>query len=431
MNRKLVLLVLVSVLIWTSFDFQLSELVAANPIPIPTLMMPEEYINVTIYPDEHGVVYAEVDGLYPFGNVAHEKVMMYYPIPCGSDEISVDINETIIPLIWRYSEETYPTVIGDFQMIEWMIAPVPINFEIRIHYRHPVLKYESYSFLYAMGTGRYLQSYAKETTAYVSININKEIAPTWRSIDIDTIGYYEGEWFWYPADYTITQDDDAWLISLTKVSAPFHPLLEDLHVTIRPSDSVSGINDGLELTMNIDKTTIVVGDVLSISFTLRNIGSDTLMVFFPNSQRFDVYLFYMGMPIARWSDGKVFLMYIWELYLEPDETFTGTLEWNLFQYNYDGYTPPHPSIYDISGVCVGKLMEMGPAVTTGKLTLELILPDINHDRIINILDISVVAMAFGSKLGDEKWNLIADLNDDDVVDVLDISIVAKDFGKTY
>jgi hypothetical protein len=60
-----------------------------NPIPFPTLVMPYEYIDAAILPNESGIVCAEVDGLYPFQNVGYENVTMYYPVPPNSSEITV------------------------------------------------------------------------------------------------------------------------------------------------------------------------------------------------------------------------------------------------------------------------------------------------------------------------------------------------------
>jgi len=39
-------------------------------------------------------------------------------------------------------------------------------------------------------------------------------------------------------------------------------------------------------------------------------------------------------------------------------------------------------------------------------------------------------VAFGSKPGDENWNIIADLVKDEVIDIRDVTIVALEFGKT-
>jgi len=54
----------------------------------------------------------------------------------------------------------------------------------------------------------------------------------------------------------------------------------------------------------------------------------------------------------------------------------------------------------------------------------------SRDCIANILDIGVVAKAYGTKPGDERWNAEADLDGNEVIDILDIATVAKDYGKT-
>jgi len=56
--------------------------------------------------------------------------------------------------------------------------------------------------------------------------------------------------------------------------------------------------------------------------------------------------------------------------------------------------------------------------------------DLNKDGSVNILDIFIIAKAFGSKPGDANWNAIADLNKDNIVKILDVFAVAWDFGKT-
>ena len=56
--------------------------------------------------------------------------------------------------------------------------------------------------------------------------------------------------------------------------------------------------------------------------------------------------------------------------------------------------------------------------------------DTNDDGTINILDISLLAMAFGSTPEDPNWNQIVDLNNDEIINILDISTVAMEFGKT-
>ena len=61
---------------------------------------------------------------------------------------------------------------------------------------------------------------------------------------------------------------------------------------------------------------------------------------------------------------------------------------------------------------------------------ELVKADLNNDGVINILDISIIAIAFGSTPENPNWNEMADLNNDQIINILDISMVAKEYGKT-
>jgi subtilase family serine protease len=55
--------------------------------------------------------------------------------------------------------------------------------------------------------------------------------------------------------------------------------------------------------------------------------------------------------------------------------------------------------------------------------------DLNADGEVNILDIAIVARAYGTKPGDPKWNPIADQNNDGIINIIDIATVARDYGK--
>jgi hypothetical protein len=55
--------------------------------------------------------------------------------------------------------------------------------------------------------------------------------------------------------------------------------------------------------------------------------------------------------------------------------------------------------------------------------------DLNKDGVINIIDIAIVAKAFGATPQHPRWNSIADLDDNGIIDRVDISEVAKDYGK--
>jgi hypothetical protein len=57
--------------------------------------------------------------------------------------------------------------------------------------------------------------------------------------------------------------------------------------------------------------------------------------------------------------------------------------------------------------------------------------DVNQDGIVNILDIGIVAAAYGSNPQTVNWNSAADLNFDEIVDIFDICIIAIYFGERY
>jgi len=66
--------------------------------------------------------------------------------------------------------------------------------------------------------------------------------------------------------------------------------------------------------------------------------------------------------------------------------------------------------------------------------------DINGDGIVNIQDIVIAALAFGSEAVDDpntpwnetgNWNPDADLNSDGIIDICDLVIIGVNFGKTW
>jgi hypothetical protein len=55
--------------------------------------------------------------------------------------------------------------------------------------------------------------------------------------------------------------------------------------------------------------------------------------------------------------------------------------------------------------------------------------DINKDGIVDIIDVTIVAKFFGSKLGDPEWNPIADLDKNGCINIIDITIIAIEFER--
>ncbi|MEM1590201.1 MAG: dockerin type I domain-containing protein [Candidatus Bathyarchaeia archaeon] len=59
-----------------------------------------------------------------------------------------------------------------------------------------------------------------------------------------------------------------------------------------------------------------------------------------------------------------------------------------------------------------------------------ILGDVNDDGKVGLADLTTVALAYGTKPGDPKWNPLADVNGDGQVGLADLVIVAINYGKT-
>jgi len=60
-----------------------------------------------------------------------------------------------------------------------------------------------------------------------------------------------------------------------------------------------------------------------------------------------------------------------------------------------------------------------------------VLGDLNNDGKVNIKDIAIWGLAFGSYPGHPRWNPNADLDNNQVINIIDGVKIAKDFGKTY
>lgn len=108
---------------------------------------------------------------------------------------------------------------------------------------------------------------------------------------------------------------------------------------------------------------------------------------------------------------------------------------------WNGSTVEEALLNDTSAVDL--LREVGcaldPSNTEGRSAMydmakvfntEIVPSDINGDYTVDIVDIVIAAIAFGSKPGDPNWNPIADVNNDLDVDIVDIVIIALEFGET-
>jgi hypothetical protein len=67
------------------------------------------------------------------------------------------------------------------------------------------------------------------------------------------------------------------------------------------------------------------------------------------------------------------------------------------------------------------------ASTMFEVTKEL-KADINGDGAVNIIDITLVAMAWGTHPGDPRWDPRCDIDGNSLINIIDITLVAKEFG---
>lgn len=56
-------------------------------------------------------------------------------------------------------------------------------------------------------------------------------------------------------------------------------------------------------------------------------------------------------------------------------------------------------------------------------------PDLNEDGKINILDLAIVAKAYGRSNGESDYNPKADMDQNGIIDILDVAMIAADFGQ--
>jgi hypothetical protein len=237
---------------------QFVRFAAANPIPVYSLKMPEEYINYTIS-RVNGSLWAKVDGTYPlhkFGIECHDKsggianpwftftgdtLPMVYPTPPGTTNISVKMEET--ELDWSNYTQSVPdathyTAIGDWPMISCTIYPVLDQFMLKIHYEHPIMLINgSYTFLYDLNISPYLSPWSNKSTAH--FNIRFETGYTdFQANTIATDGALN------PVDYTITKETTAETASLQVVSEYSEPLPGDLLISFNEGKESEQTNSG-------------------------------------------------------------------------------------------------------------------------------------------------------------------------------------------
>jgi hypothetical protein len=237
---------------------QFVRFTAANPIPVYSLKMPEEYINYTIS-RVNGSLWAKVDGTYPlhkFGIECQDQsngidnpwftftggtLPMVYPTPPGTTNISVKVNDT--ELDWNNYTQIVPnavhyTAIGDWPMISCTVYPVLDQFVLKIHYEHPITPINgSYTFLYDLNISPYLSPWSNKSTAHFDINFET----SYTGLQANTIAI---DGTLNPVEYTVTKEDAAETLSLQVVSEYSEPLPGDLLISFNEGNESAQTNSG-------------------------------------------------------------------------------------------------------------------------------------------------------------------------------------------
>ncbi len=234
---------------------QLVKLATANPGPVYSLTMPEEYINYTVC-SVNGSLWAKVDGTYPLNKVdiecqsgmdvtwftfSGESLPMVYPTPPGTIDISVKVDET--ELEWSNYTQTVPdathyTAVGDWPMISCIVDPVLDQFTLKIHYEHPIIQNNgSYTFLYDLNISPYLSQWSNKSTAHFNIRFETGITEL-QAYTITTDGTLNA------VDYTVTKDDNAETVSLQVVSEYSKQLPGDLLISFTEDKETEQANSG-------------------------------------------------------------------------------------------------------------------------------------------------------------------------------------------
>ncbi len=245
----------------------------ANPLPLYSLQMPEEYINYTIS-QVNGSLWAKVDGTYPMDKVAIEcqnqltnntaftftddTLPMVYPTPLGTTNISLKMDET--ELTWDnytqiYPDATHYTALGYWPMISSVIT-VPDHFILKIHYEHPIVMVDgSYTFLYDLNISPYLSPWSNKSTAHFNIRFETN----YTELQMNTIAV---NGTLNPVNYTIAKEDTAETVTLQIVSEYDKPLLGDLLISFTEDESEQANSGSSSSSLPIEYSYALVGAML-------------------------------------------------------------------------------------------------------------------------------------------------------------------------
>lgn len=156
----------------------------------------------------------------------------------------------------------------------------------------------------------------------------------------------------------------------------------------------------LQLRLELDRSTITEGEIITANLTLRNTSGKEYRVDFQfQKPGFDLFLYdSTGTLIYRWSDDPLFISDVSGLQLEPHSSYSLIKRWDLTRIDPVTYEKNSPGSgrYYLTGVCKGYLdlsLEQF-TIETGKIPVEVQAP-IPIMRVVSyLLMVSPVPLLF-------------------------------------
>jgi len=169
----------------------------------------------------------------------------------------------------------------------------------------------------------------------------------------------------------------------------------------------SVIRDVAVVSVTVYPTKVYEGFPVNITVVVLNKGN--------LSETFNVTTFYGTTPISTKTVEN----------LAPGENRTLVYTWNTKGlpacHNYTIKAEAHPVPYET---------ELADNLYIDGTVKIKMMGDVNGDGKVDIFDLTIIALAFGSKPGDPNWNPDADLDPNNIIDIFDLVLITLNYGKT-
>jgi hypothetical protein len=149
---------------------------------------------------------------------------------------------------------------------------------------------------------------------------------------------------------------------------------------LSPTPTAEGVDDGLQLTMTLEKTEYSPGEPVNMSFTLTNINNQTTTIEFSAYNDFD-FRVYNGTnsTLYQWSNrwiGVAVPQVIWVDALKAGESLSENLVWNQTCYNtgLSEGVPVSPGEYNIVGQIGSVISGKNSTIQTTPIQVTIVAP---------------------------------------------------------